>query len=680
MPDVSASGYPARMTRHALLRTRTAATLAALTLATITVPAQRATPPPAASPGEWRAYGADARATKYSPLAGITRDNVASLAVAWRWASADVSIQKSNRDWHASRNEDTPLYVKGVLYTMTPLGVVAAIDPATGRTRWTYDPESYKAGRPTNVGFTNRGLAFWTDGTRDRIFLSTSHAYLVSIDTATGKPDPAFGVNGKADLLQGIPRATRAFNLAGRRPLTAGDVIVVGSTISDGVSRFDGNPPGYVLAFDARTGKVAWTFHTVPVKGETGYETWLEGSADYSGNANVWGGMAYDADLGLVYMTSSTPTNDYYGGHRPGDNLFAESIIAVQAKTGVRAWHFQAVHHGLWDYDFPADPILADVTVDGAKVPIVAAVSKQAFTYVLNRKTGKPVWPIEEKKVPQSTVPRERTSPTQPIPSRPPAFDLQGTTEANLAAFTPAFRARALEKLRLFEHGPVYTPPSLKGTLTLPGMFGGANWGGAGLDPDTGILYVPSRMYPSVHRVAPQDPANTNMLYRSGGSGPTVDDATVDGLPIFRPPYSRVTALDLNSGTQAWMAPLGNGPIRHPLLKDLHTGPLGDQIHGGSILVTKTLLFVSVTHLQYFGARNAPKWAEWGDANAEQKAIYVFDKKTGALLHVIEYPMGAAAPMTFEHQGRQMLVFAAGGGETSELVAMTLGQPGGAAR
>ena len=646
--------------------------LAVLTLAVASGALLSAQRGPSNPDSEWRSYSADAHATKHSPLTQINRDNVARLAVAWKWTTADKALQASDPAWRASRNEDTPLYAKGTLYTLTPLGLVAAIDPASGATRWVYDPESYKTGRPTNIGFTNRGMAFWSDGTKDRLMIATSDAYLLAIDTATGKPDPAFGVNGKADVMQGIPKATRATNLAGRRPLVAGDVIVVGSTISDGAANMDANPPGYVNAFDARTGQLAWTFHTVPKKGEKGYETWLEGSADYSGNANVWGGMAYDAALGYVYLATSTPTNDYYGGHRPGDNLFAESIVCLNARTGAYVWHFQAVHHGLWDYDFAADPILGDITVNGRKVPAVIQVSKQAFTYVLDRRTGTPVWPIEEKAVPQSRVPRERSSATQPIPSKPPAFDLQGTTEDNLIDFTPQLKARALDTLRLFEFGPLFTPPSVKGTIVLPGMFGGANWGGAGFDPATGTLYVPSRMYPSVERVAAQDPKRTNLLYRGGGTGPSVDDAVIDGLPIFKPPYSRVTALDLNTGTRRWTAPLGNGPREHPLLKPLKPGPLGDQIHGGSVLVTGTLLFVSVTHLQYNGQPNPPKWAAHGDRNMAQKAVYVFDKASGALLHTIEYPMGAAAPMTFQHNGKQYIVFAAGGGEQCELVALAV--------
>lgn len=655
----------------ASFRTLLAGVLVATTALSGSPAAQRA----AAPEGEWRAYAGDARATKYSPLAQVTKENASRLTVAWKWSTADKALQASDPAWRASRNEDTPLYVKGTLYTLTPLGLVAAIDPGTGATKWVYDAESYKTGRPTNVGFTNRGMAFWSDGRADRLMVATPDAYLLSIDTATGKPDPAFGTAGKADAMQGIPKAMRATNLTGRRPLVAGDVIVVGSSVSDGAANMDTNPPGYVNAFDARTGALAWSFHTVPKKGERGYETWQESSAEYSGNANVWGGMAYDAELGYVYLATSTATNDYYGGHRPGDNLFAESIVCLNAKTGAYVWHFQAVHHGVWDYDLPTDPILGDLTVNGRKVPAVIQVSKQAFTYVLDRRTGTPVWPIEERPVPQSTVPRERTAATQPIPSKPPAFDLQGTMPENLVDFTPELRAKALEKLNLFEHGPVFTPPSLKGTIVLPGMFGGANWGGAGFDPETSTLYVPSRMYPSVERVVAQDPKRTNLLYRNGGPGPSVDDAVIDGLPIFKPPYSRVTALDLNKGERKWMAPLGNGPRNHPLLKNLKVGPLGDQIHGGSVLVTKTLVFVSVTHLQFNGQPNPPKWAAHGDTNMTEKAIYVFDKASGQLVHTIEHAMGGAAPMTFTHNGRQMIVFAAGGGENCELVALALPRP-----
>ena len=408
--------------------------------------------------GEWRQYAGDVYGRKYSPLSQITSDNIQHLRAVWRWGTPDRALQEANPAWRTSKNEETPLMVNGVLYTVTGLGLVAALDPATGQTRWVYDPESYKAGRPNNHGFVHRGLAYWTDGKIARLLVGTADAYLISIDTLTGKPDRHFGNGGKVDLTLQIPRAKRALTFTARRPLVAGDVIVVGSSIADGATS-KVMPPGYVVAYDVRTGHLRWTFHTVPREGEFGYDTWLNNSGEYSGNTNVWAGMTYDPELDYVYLPVSTPTSDYYGGHRPGNNLFAESLVCLEAKTGKRVWHFQAVHHGLWDYDFPATPILGDITVDGRRIPAVMQVSKQAFTYVFDRRTGQPVWPIEERPVPQSTVPGEWTSPTQPFPTKPPPFDLQGSIEENLIDFTPELRKRALRQLRNFEHGPLFTPP-----------------------------------------------------------------------------------------------------------------------------------------------------------------------------------------------------------------------------
>ena len=623
-------------------------------------------------PTEWTAYGGDVLMQKYSPLAQVTKDNVTDLRVAWRWASPDNELQQSNQLWQPARYEDTPLMVNGVLYTITSLGMVAALDAATGETRWLYDPETYKAGRPTNVGFVSRGLAYWTDGDAERILVGSADMYLLSIDAKTGEPDEEFGDQGRVDMTVGIRDARRTANIAGRRPLVAGDVIVVGNTIADSGGSQTA-PPGYVHAFDARTGDRLWTFHTVPTEYEFGYDTWENGSAEYSGASNVWGGMAYDPDLDYVYMASSTPNNDYYGGHRPGDNLFAESLICVEAQTGRRVWHFQTVHHGLWDYDLPADPILGDVTVDGRRVRAVMQISKQAFTYAFDRETGEPLWPIVERPVPQSSVPGEATSPTQPFPTKPPPFDLQGSTEDNVIDFTPELKQRALAKLEQVVHGPLFTPPSLTGTLQVPGNYGAANWGGAGFDPETGLLYVPSRMYPLLARVSPTNGDEPDDASHSGGGTNRNESIEIDGLSIMKPPYSRVTAIDMNKGEIAWMTPLGNGPRNHPLLRDLDVGPLGDAIHGGSVLVTKTLVFVSITHLQYNGVPNPPVWAEWDDPDAEMHVIYVFNKATGALVHVVDLDtMSAAAPMSYEVDGRQYIVLAAGGRETSELVAFSL--------
>jgi quinoprotein glucose dehydrogenase len=394
--------------------------------------------------------------------------------------------------------------------------------------------------------------------------------------------------------------------------------------------------------------------------------------------------MAYDPELDYAYLPSSTPTNDYYGGHRLGDNLFAETLLCVEAKTGRRVWHFQAVHHGLWDYDFPATPILGDITVGGRRIKAVMQPSKQAFLYVFDRKTGQPVWPIEERPVPVSAAPGERTPPTQPLPTKPLVFDHKGATENNLIDFTPALRERARTQLQNFDHGPLFTPPSLKGTLALPGVVGGANWPGGALDPETGVLYVASRMNPSLLRVVPGG-ERSNLRYRGSGGGPGQGGLpgqtatqlgelmTVDGLPLFKPPYFRVTAIDMNKGEQLWMSPLGNGPRSHPLLKELNLPPLGGDYQRGSVLVTKTLLFVSMSGLHSRGVPERAPWAQWADPADERNLIYVFDKLSGTLVRTIELEgLSAAAPMTYVYRGRQYIVVATGGGLTSEVVALGL--------
>ena len=612
----------------------------------------------AGTQGEWHEYAGDVLGTKYSPLDQITSANVQELEVAWRWPSLDLPLQASNPLWLTGRNEDTPLMANGVLFTVTGLGLVAALDPGTGVTRWSYDPESYKAGKPNNVGFIQRGLAYWTDGDRERLLLGTGDAYLISIDARTGKPDPGFGNEGKVDLTVGIPGAARARNFSARRPLVAGDVIVMGSNIADTIPNQQ-MPPGDVRAFDVRTGKLLWTFHTIPREFEYGYDTWLNDSATSNGSANVWAGMSYDPDLDYIYLPTSSADSNGYGGNRPGANLFSDTLLCLEAKTGARVWHFQTVHHDIWDYDLPAIPILGDITVDGRLVRAVMQVSKQGFTYVLDRETGQPVWPIEERPVPQSpTMPGEWISPTQPFPSRPPPFDLQGTLEHNLTDLTPELKRRALEQWQQLNPGPVYTPRAPEGTVMIPSAYGAANWGGAGFDPETGTLYVPS-------------------VTMVGAYGELADLVTVDGLSIFKPPYARVTAIDMNQGEHRWVSPLGNGPRNHPLLSGLNLPPLGDGIHRASVLVTRTLLFANVSHVANNGLPEPRAWGSWQDPNADRKLLFVFDKTTGELLREIELDgLSAAAPLTYVHRGKQYVVVAVGGGRTSEVVALSL--PGAA--
>jgi quinoprotein glucose dehydrogenase len=614
--------------------------------------------------GDWGYYYGDTNATRYSPLAQITKDNIGDLRVAWRWASADRALQLSNPLWRAARNEETPIVVNGVMYTVTGLGVVAALDPGTGETRWTYDAQSYKAGVPNNGGFLQRGLAYWTDGSNERLFVGTADGYLLSVDARTGKPDMSFGRAGKADLTVEIHDAVRATNFTARRPTVAGNLVLVGSSIQDQTYSKEA-PPGHVHAFDAKTGRRVWTFHIIPRPGEFGVDSWEGNSAEYSGSANVWSSAVYDPELGYVYLPTSTPTNNYYGGHRPGNNLFAESLICLEAKTGKRVWHFQAVHHGIWDYDFPTPPILGDITVDGRRIKALMQVSKQGFVYAFDRTNGQPIWPIEERPVPQSTVPGERTSPTQPFPTRPPAYESQGTTEDNLLDFTPELRTRALERLNALDHGPLFSPPTLgRSYVQMPGIAGGANWGGAAFDRDTGMLYVPSRTAPTVLTLTPVDPAQGNMRYVRADLSTGAGSDAIDGLPIFKPPYSRVTAINMNAGTLAWTSPLGNGPRAHPLLKGLTLPPLGDRMQMVSVLLTRTLLFVGVI----------PQGAIPGsDPDVARKLIYVFDKASGALLRAIDMDgFSAAAPMTYMYRGTQYVVVATGSGPNAELVAFSL--------
>jgi len=636
-----------------------------LTLAAATVQAQRPAPG-----GEWRYYAGDAASTKYSPLDQITRANVRNLQVAWRWSSPDNGIVKANPTARPGSYQDTPLMVNGVLYTETSLGVFVAIDPTTGRTLWQYDPEIWKAGRPPNLGFTHRGVAFWTDGTAKRIISGTHDAYLVSLDAETGKPDPAFGVNGRADVIAGLPYAERVRNYAiNSTPVVVKNVIIAGSNITDGPLVKE-QPRGDIFGFDVKTGKKLWTFHAVPQAGEFGHETWEDGSAEYTGNTNVWSMITVDEALGYVYLPFGTPTNDYYGGHRHGDNLFAESLVCLDATTGKRVWHFQGVHHGLWDYDFPAAPILVDITVNGRRINAVAQVSKQAFVYVFDRRTGVPVWPIEERPVPQSSAPGEKAAPTQPFPTKPPAFDRQGLIDDDVIDFTPELKAQALQVLKQFDHGPLFTPPSLRGTVQIPGNVGGADWGGAAVDPVTATLFVPSLTSPIIDQLVAGDPARGNMAYRRGG---LQNLPTLDGLPLYKPPYSRVTAYDLNTGTIKWQVPLGDGPRNHPLLKELRLGPLGNAQRGNP-LATATLLFVS----QASGGLGRGESLKVGDReltpqDPEPPKLRAFDKATGELVWEFELPVGpAAAPMTYSYGGRQYIVTAIGGGLDAELIAVAL--------
>ena len=620
--------------------------------------------------GQWHHYGGDHGHSRYSALDQINKSNVERLQIAWRWESLDGKLPRTAG--RPGQFKVTPLMVDGVLYAATSMSQVAAIDAATGSTLWVYDPESYKRGRPTNTGFQHRGLEYWTDGQQQRIIIATGGRQLISIDAATGQPDANFGSGGWVDLAEGLGRKISVRQYGFNSPTAVcRDTIVVGSIVFDAPTQ-PNMPPGHVRGYDVRTGRQKWIFHTIPQEGEFGVDTWEDDSWKVAGNTNVWSTISADEELGFVYLPLSTPTNDWYGGHRHGDNLFAESLVCLEADTGRRVWHFQGVRHGLWDYDFPCGPNLVDIKVDGQEIKAVAQVSKQGFCYVLDRMTGEPVWPIEQRPVPQSTVPGEKTAPTQPFPTKPPAFERQGVTVDDLIDFTPELRAQAIEILKQYEWGPLFTPPIVigdggrKGTLQLPGPAGGANWGGAAFDPDTGVLYVPSMTLPFLIGVSQPDQNRSRFKYIR--TGPFIVEGP-QGLPLFKPPYGRITAIDLNRGKIVWQVPHGDGPKDHPAIKHLGLGRLGAAANGvfsnGGGVLTKELFFV--IQAQEDPSNRAMRMGKTGFLRA-------FDKTTGKLL--LERKIDATphgTPMTYLAGGKQYIVMAVGGmGQKSELLAFAL--------
>jgi len=631
----------------------------ALAVLAIAAAAQRADDRALAS-GQWPHYSGDNGARKYSPLDRIRRDNVAGLRIAWRRPQLDASLLAGKPAPQLSNNfRSTPIMVNGVMYASNGVGLAEAFDPGTGKTIWVQDP-----GADGLRGTSNRGVAYWGDGAEARV-ITFRNRYLYALDPKTGKPIPEFGKDGAVDLNEGLGPLSRGYRW-NSAPLVARDVIVMGSAMvdQDSATKVEGDP-GDVRAYDVRTGQLRWTFHVVPQEGDPARKTWKGDSWRYTGAGNVWSLMSADDELGYVYLPTTSMTNDMYGGHRLGDTLYATSIVCVEAATGRKVWHYQTVHHDLFDYDNPAAPVLVDITVDGTPIKAVAQITKQSFTYVLDRVTGKPVWPIEERPVPASTVPGEQASPTQPFPTKPPAFDRQGITENDLIDFTPELRAEALAIFKQYVTGPVFTPPSVvgeqtKGTIELPGSVGGADWTGAAFDPDTGMLYVPSMTNPFVANLLPGKPENTNLRFRASNrellQGPR-------GLPLVKPPYGRITALNLNRGTQAWMVPNGDGPRNHPALKGLDLPPLGQAVRAAP-LVTRTLLFV--TEGDQINVRTPP--------DGGGRKIRAYDKATGAVVWQMALDAGSTGTlMTYLHDGRQYLVVAIGGVDhAAEFIALSL--------
>ena len=621
--------------------------------------------------GEWRAFGADAANTKYSPLDQITAENFNDLEIIWRWTSTSTDVANRRPDVRPSTFKTTPLMVGGLVYASTALGQVAAVDAGTGALVWSYDPQTYdRLDRPANMGWQHRGVSFWDDEESDdaRIFIATHDLLLVALNASTGSLYPDFGADGTVDLSGSLGRAIDRSRLTHSQPVAiAGDTVIVGSIVQDTNLRYREADPGHVRGFDARSGEMKWIFHTIPQGDEFGADSWRNESWRYSGHTNVWGTIAVDDELGYVYLPTGTPTNDWYGGMRPGDNLFAESIICVDAETGERVWHFQAVHHGLWDYDFPTAANLLDITVDGREIKAIAQSSKQAFTYVFDRVTGEPVWPIEERAVPAGNVPGEWYSPTQPFPTKPPPFDLQGITVDDLIDFTPELHAEALAIAERAQLVSIFAPPPVRGTakpiIQVPGPGGGINWPGTAVDPETGRLFVPSQTrLRAVELVEYPPPATVGYFtdpWAVAVPGPR-------GLPLVKPPYKRVTAIDLNTGDHAWMSPHGDGPRNHPALKELNLPALGGHsgMHGGGPLVTKTLLVVNS------GGRYV------ADEIESARTITAYHKDNGDYLGSVTLPsVPYGNPITYLHEGKQYIAVAVGGGggaATPELIALAL--------
>ena len=647
--------------------------------------------------GEWPTYGGDLGGTKYSPLDQIDATNFGDLEIAWRWQSADAFMSKttaSGGEWWAASDvifealntEDpdrwrdgqppstnnlkaTPLMVGGRLFINMPTSTGAAVDAATGETLWVYNPKTYEAGTTTmSARWNQRGVAYWGDSVSGRVYWGTGNGYLICVEAVSGRPCADFGENGRVDLMRDIPRANRddrdwlnaLLYSVQSPPIVVGDTVITPASISSyNITREA--PPGWMRGFDARSGRTKWTFHTIPQGDEFGNDTWGGDSWRVTGKVGVWSMMSADAELGLLYLPTNTAAPDYYGGHRPGANLFAESVVALDLETGERVWHFQAVHHGLWDYDFPAAPNLVDIEVNGRPVKALAQVSKQGFLYMFDRVTGEPVWPIEERPVPTDTdIAGELPWPTQPFPTRPAPFEYQGATIDDLVDFTPEIHQMAVEAVDGFRLGPLFTPQSLTGTIQRPSTGGGANWSGAGVDPETGLLYVPSVNAFSVRNYREPEPgewATLNIIERRGAGtrGPTMPQ----GLPLFKPPYSRMTAIDLNTGDHAWMQPMGSGDrIRnHPLLRDLDLPPLGGDSSRAGPLVTKTLLIYALTT---GGTTGGPR-------------LVALDKATGQGLASVDLPRGAiGTPMTYLLDGRQYIALTVGGSPVPELIALAL--------
>ena len=652
--------------------------------------------------GEWPTYGGDLGHTRYSGLNQIDASNFSDLTVAWEFNATNFGPSPEYRF------QSTPLMVNGKIYsTAGSRRSVVSLDAATGELLWFYNLDEGERGQNAPRQLSGRGLAYWQADDEERVVYVTPGYQMVALDAATGIPVSEFGNNGIVDLKQNadqqIDLVTGEIGLHST-PIVAKDVVIVGAAHRTGGNpRSRENVKGYVRGFDVRTGERLWVFHTIPLTGEYGNESWLNDSASYTGNTGVWAQISVDVELETVYLPVEAATGDYYGAYRPGDNLFSESLVAVDLYTGERKWHFQLVHHGIWDHDIPCAPILADIVIDGQLRKIVAQPTKQAFLYVFDRETGEPIWPIEEQPVEIGDVPGEWYSPTQPIPTKPPAYDRQGVSEDDLIDFTPQLRARALEIASWHKMGPIFTPPVVSnidgplGTLMAPATGGGTNWPGGSYDPETNMLYVVSNSSVVSLAVVEPYPGQSDMAYiqgnaisgprTSGGAGSSAGggrtefastqrerpvstrgnpprNLLVDRLPLLKPPYGRLTAIDLEEGEIAWQVPHGQTPDRianHPVLAEMDLPRTGQGASVGS-LVTKTLVIAGEAELTT---------NEVGERRAMLRA---YDKSTGAEVGAIRLPAPqTGSPMTYELNGEQHIVVAVSGtGVAGRLVAYKL--------
>ena len=649
---------------------------------------------------EWPTYAADLAGSRYRPLAQIDATNFSKLEVAWRFKTDNIG----NRPEY--KLEGTPLMVGGVIYaTAGSRRAVIALDAKTGELQWLHGEHEGARGGAAPRQLSGRGVAYWTDGKEARILYVTPGYRLIALDAKTGAVVPGFGKDGVVDLKLDFDQKIKPDLITGEvglqsAPVVAGNIVLIGAAFREGMTpKTMNNNKGYVRAYDVRTGKRLWTFHTIPLKGEFGYDTWLDNSADHTGNTGVWTQMTIDEKLNLAYLPVESPTGDYYGGHRPGDNLYGESLVCVDLSTGKRKWHYQLVHHPLWDMDISSAPLLMDINVDGKPVQAVAQPTKQGFLYVFDRVTGKPVWPIDEKPVEKGNVPGEWYAPTQPFPSKPPAYSRNGVMPEDLIDFTPAMHDQALSIAAKYKMGPVFTPPALStlsgpfSTLTLGTAAGGTNWPGASFDPETHIVYafactaclVPIGVVPTpngeisdmkyvmgtagqkveiargpgenVGADAPLEkniPAAAAAPRAAPATAPAAPQLSVLGLPLIKPPYSTISAIDLDKGEIKWQVAHGDTPdgIRnHPALKGINlprTGQLGYNI---GTLVTKTLVVAGDG--QVTTTPEHPRGA----------MLRAYDKQTGKEVGSVFMPAPqTGSPMTYMVDGKQYIIVAVSGG------------------